>query len=213
MPSFGALGVAAYCPRQLWYHRRDDRTPDRADDARALASAYPRLRARHIDGDRLAVTPATAAKNLDRIADKYPTLWTHLTNPAETAVTLQGRDAHGEIAKLLATDPPTPTLVSSGDPPDHGVWDAHAVRGTAAALALAWETDHPIPETIVEYPRHGIVRRVQNTARRRATYRRLRRTVESMDGPPPRIDNTAKCNACHYQDECGVPTHSLHSRL
>mgnify|MGYP000536634911 CR=1 FL=1 len=35
--------------------------------------------------------------------------------------------------------PPTPTIVSPGDPPDAGVWKPHSVQAVAAAKALAWE--------------------------------------------------------------------------
>lgn len=213
MQSFGALGIAAYCPRQLWYHRRTDDTPDRADDARAIALAYDRLRAQSIDGDRLAVTPDAAADNIDRARQQFPDLWPHLESPAATDVFVSGRDAHGEVAKLLGTDPPTPTLVSAATPPDEGVWKPHAVRAVAAALAVAWESNTRIGRTIFEYPRHGIVRSVAITAQRRATYRRVLRIAKSMDAPPSRIDNDAKCGACPYQETCGVKTRSLTSLL
>lgn len=213
MQSFGVLGIAAYCPRQLWYHRRADDAPDRAEDARALALSYDRLRAQQISGERLAVTPETAARNLDRVVERFPALWPHLEDPNQTDVFVTGRDARGEVAKLLATDPPVPTLVSNAAPPEDGVWQPQAVRATAAALAVAWETNQRVERTVLEYPRHGRVRSVAVTARRRATYRRVLRIAETMDGPPQRIDDAAKCDACTYQEECGVRSRSLSSLL
>ena len=81
------------------------------------------------------------------------------------------------------------------------------------AKALAWERKREIPEAMVEYPAHGVVRRVGVTTRNRAAYRRTVRTVRGIDGPPPRIDDAARCDACDYREECGVRTRSLKSLL
>ena len=81
------------------------------------------------------------------------------------------------------------------------------------AKALAWERGREIPSALVEYPAHGVVRAVRLTTRNKAAYRETVRTLEAVDGPPPRIDDEAKCDACDYREECGVRTRSLRSLL
>jgi CRISPR-associated exonuclease Cas4 len=83
---------------------------------------------------------------------------------------------------------------------------------TAVANALAWERQREIPRALVEYPAVGAVREVELTCRRTAAYRRVLRTVRSMDGPPPRVDDS-RCESCEYRTECGVKTRSLRSLL
>ena len=121
-------------------------------------------------------------------------------------------DCRGVAHKLLA-EPPRPVVVSPGRPPERGVWEPQSVRATAAAKALAWERGRPVERAIVEYPAHGVVRRLRLTTARKAAYRRALRTVRSLDGPPPRLDDDARCAACDYRTECGTKTASLRSRL
>jgi len=238
--TFGDLARAAYCPRQLYYERRDDDRgpPDRARERIALAYAYPdlrdatddRLRAAPIDRD-----PAAYRRAIDRLADRDD--WAELAEPSGRRVALRGKDCRGIAHKLLdpagdgsgngdsgdgsdgdgwrgTGDPPIPTVVSPGTPPDRGVWEPQAVRAVAVAKALAWERDarEPVERALVEYPAVGVVRTVRLTTRRRAAYRRVLRTVRSMEGPPPRVDD-ARCDACDYRGECGVRTRSLRSLL
>jgi len=138
--------------------------------------------------------------------------WSRLVDPADSDVLLEGKDCRGVAHKVLA-DPPRPVIVSAGRPPERGVWEPQAVRATAAAKALAWERETPVSSAIVEYPAYGRVRRVRLTTGRKAAYRRALRTVESLDGPPPRLDDEARCEPCEYREECGVRTRSLRSRL
>jgi len=55
------------------------------------------------------------------------------------------------------------------------------------------------------------VRSVRLTTRRAARYREALRTVRTLDGPPPRLNDDAKCGACDYQEQCGVKSRSLRS--
>jgi CRISPR-associated exonuclease Cas4 len=126
---------------------------------------------------------------------------------------VDGKDCRGVVDKVLDGDPPTPTLVSPGRPPERGVWHPQRVRAVAVAKALAWERERPVPAALVEYPAHGVVRRAEVTTRAARAYRRTLRTVRSMDGPPPRTDDDAKCEACDYRETCGVRTRSLRSLL
>lgn len=219
------LGRAAYCPRQLYYARqRDDREPPvEVLERRNLAFRYPELRTAsdgHLQTLPLAVSPAEYRENLDSLA-KGP-LWDRLVDPTERNALLHGKDCRGVAHKLLAgrddgdddtADPPTPVLVSGGVPPPQGVWEPQSVRAVALAKALAWEREREIPRALVEYPAVGVVRPVRLTTRKRARYRELLRTVRTLDGPPPRISDDAKCDSCDYRGACGVKTRSLRSLL
>jgi CRISPR-associated exonuclease Cas4 len=226
------LGRAVYCPRQLYYARNEDdfEPPEEVRQRRELAFRYPELRAADdptLSSLPLAVDPAEFRANLDELGESFR--WGALVNPAERDVLLTGKDCRGVAHKLLdgglfggsdgdgcedgdeVSQPPVPSLVSGGVPPPQGVWEPQAVRAVALAKALAWERHREIPRAIVEYPAVGVVRRVRVTTRRAARYREALGTVRSLDGPPPRLSNDAKCDGCAYQSECGVRSRSLRS--
>ncbi|QLG60636.1 CRISPR-associated protein Cas4 [Halorarum salinum] len=215
--AFSDLARAAYCPRQLYYLRRDDREPpEEATERIDLAFRYPTLRS--ADDDALREAPVDRPPDdyraaLDRLADREE--WAALTDPGSTRTLLEGKDCRGIAHKVLDPDdgPPVPTLVSPGAPPEQGVWEPQAVRAVAAAKALAWERGREVPRALVEYPAHGVVREVRLGVRKAAAYRRTLRTVRSMDGPPPRLRGSDKCDPCDYRAECGVETRSLRSWL
>ncbi|WP_248895663.1 CRISPR-associated protein Cas4 [Haloplanus halobius] len=216
MLTFGSLATAAYCPRQEYYARRDDadEPPPVAQARRDLAFRYPALRSASdatLAAEPIDRPPKAYRAALDRLAERED--WESLIDPAARNVLLDGRECRGIVHKLLAGDPPTPTFASPGRPPDQGVWEPQRVRAVAMAKALAWEREREIPSALIEYPAHGVVRRVDLTTRNKAIYRRTVRTVRSIDGPPPRIDDGAKCDACDYREECGVRTRSLKSLL
>jgi CRISPR-associated exonuclease Cas4 len=212
--AFTDLAAAAYCPRQLYYRRRDD--PDADRDARhELAFRYRELLAPETDlsDEPIAVTPTAYRRNLGCVRARLEeATFDALCDPPARDVFLAGRDARGVAHKLLEA-PPRPSVVVAGTPPERGVYASQAVRATAAALALARERGQRIESAFVEYATHGVVRRVRLGARRRGQYRRALGTARSIDGPPPRIDDDAKCRACEYREECGVRTCSLRSRL
>ena len=214
--AFADLARAAYCPRQLYYARRsDDRSPpDAVRERQTLAFAYDDLRGASDATlrDRPTALPPPAYRTaLDALEDRDD--WTELTANHERDVRLDGRDCHGVAHKVLDGDPPVPTLVSPGRPPESGVWEPQRVRAVATAKALAWEREREIPRALVEYPTHATVRTVRLTTGNRAAYRRTLRTVRELDGPPPRVDDRDRCDACDYADECGVRTRSLRSLL
>ncbi|MFB6270252.1 MAG: hypothetical protein ABEH83_09930 [Halobacterium sp.] len=210
--AFSDLAVATYCPRQLYYARRDDRDPPPEHDAALeLAGQYGALA---VASDAalatydLAVTPPQFRSNLDASLDRYP----RVADPAQTAVFLRGKDAHGRAAKLHR-GPLAVSVVTHGSPPEAGVYAPQGVRATAAAKALAWQEETPVDHAYVEYARHGVVRRVELTTRRKAAYRRALHAVRRLDGPPPRLHDDAKCGACEYSTECGARTRTLGSLL
>jgi len=216
MQTFRDVETAAYCPRKLYYRRRDPETPDppeRVAAVRELAFRYEELLE---DDDALARAPValTPTQYRSRLGRTRATVddWDAICDPHSREVHLSGQDCRGVAHKVL-DDPPRPSLVFTGDPPTNGVWEPQTVRLVAAAKALAWERERPVETAIAEYPAHGVVREVPLTTRRTAAYRSALRTARAIDAPPSRIDNDAKCPPCDYSDECGVRTRSLRSML
>lgn len=215
--TFRELETAAYCPRKLYYRRRDSQpdVPAEIERIRRLACEYDRLMTE--DAALLSAPiepdPATVRERLRAARDRLG-MWDALVTPAETDVYLSGKDARGIAHKLVETDAgAVPSLVFAGKPPAQGVWEPQSVRLVAAAKALSWERERPVEQTFVEYPAYGVIREVEVTARRCGQYRRALRIAESIDGPPARTDNDAKCEPCEYREQCGVRTRSLRSLL
>ncbi len=215
MQAFTDLSTAAYCPRKLYYKRtrNDHASPKDVASVRNLAYRYEGLLGFETDlaSEPIALSPTEYRSNLGRAKARLDR-WSEISDPSETRVFVSGKDAHGIVHKLLS-DPDTPIIVSPGEPPKQGVWESHSVWATAAAKALAWERKTPVEHAYVEYPAYGVIRRVGLTTRRKAAYRKALRTAESVDGPPPRLRNDARCDACAYRDICGTKTRSLRSRL
>jgi CRISPR-associated exonuclease Cas4 len=213
--AFSDLARAAYCPRQLYYARSDDTDPPAEyEAARDLAGQYSDLAVASVTALAtfdLAVEPAEFRSNLRRSLDRHP----GVADPRESAVFLRGKDAHGRADKLVAGDSGAlvPSLVTHGSPPETGVWEQQGVRATAAAKALAWREEREVDTALVEYARHGVVREVSLTTRRKAAYRRALRAARGLNGPPPRIHDDAKCGACDYRETCGTRTRTLGSLL
>jgi len=224
---FSDLARAAYCPRQLYYVRRDEErsVPPKARERIGLAFRYDEL----VDAPDRALrqlplhrTPAAYRRNLDRLRERDE--YDALVDPASERGFLSGKDCHGTVHKVLEPDerttdaddegaaPPVPTLVSSGEPPENGVWEPQAVRAVGLAKALAWEREREVERALVEYPAVGVVREVRLTVRKKAAYREALRAAQSIDGPPPRVDDD-RCDACDYAGECGTRRRSLRSLL
>lgn len=210
--AFADLARAAYCRRQLYYARRDDDRgpPPGVRIRRRLAFRYAEIRDGGPVPDAVAVDPGVYRERLDRLAGRDD--WADLVAPAGRAVRLDGKDCHGVAHKVL-DDPPRPSVVSPGEPPDRGVWRPQRVRAVATAKALAWERERPVERALVEYPAHGVVRTVRLTGGAKADYRRTLRALRRTEGVPPRTDERAKCEGCAYRERCGVRTRSLRSLL
>ena len=210
--AFSDLARATYCARQLYYARRDDREPPpEHDHARELAGQYDALAVASetaLATYDLAVEPPEFRSNLRASLDRHP----RVADPAESAVFVRGKDARGRVGKVH-TDPMAVSVVTPGRPPEAGVWEPQSVRAVAAAKALAWREEQPVERAYVEYARHGVVRGLELTTRRKAAYRRALRAVRALDGPPPRLHDDAKCGACEYSDRCGTKTRTLGSLL
>ena len=229
------LRTAAYCPRQLYYRRRDDddrEVPPRVAKRRALADRYPdlltagdetlaalptavdpgtfRRRLRwlrergHEPPDDATTSPAASGETSDR--------WRSLVDPLDRDRFVEGRDCRGVVHRLL-DDPVRPSLVSTGAPPARGVWRPQSVWAVGAAKALSYERGDTVATATVEYPAHGVVRRVRITGERRAAYRETVRTVRTLGEPPPRTADRQKCEACEYATDCGVRSRTLRSLL
>ncbi len=213
MYAFTDLSLATYCPRKLYYRRRDDAPyPDR-DGRHGLAFRYGDLLdpGTDLDDEPIAVAPAEYRRALGRSKARVGA-FESLADPDDRDVFLEGRRVRGVAHKVLES-PLAPSLVSAGTPPPEGVWEPQAVRAVAMAKALAWERETPVERAFVEYPTHGVVRGFELTARRTGQFRRALRTVASIDGPPARTRRRSKCEACEYRADCGVRTRSLRSLL
>lgn len=220
MHSFRAVETAAYCPRKLYYRRREPdeaaETPEAVEARRDIAFAYERLLADDaaLRTAPIEVTPTQFRSRLGcaraRLDDSA---WSALVEPAERDAFLSGRDCRGVAHKLLDTSPPSASLVFAGEPPETGIWHPQSVRLMAVAKALSWERECEVTRVFAEYPAYGVVREVDVDARRSAEYREAVRIADAIDGPPARTDNRAKCNPCEFSDMCGVRTRSLRSLL
>lgn len=214
MHAFRDLETAAYCARKL-YHRRRDADVDVPDvsDVRSLAFEYEHL----LDVDAaLLAAPIEVSPGVfrDRITATRRDLdaWDELADPPHRNAFLEGKDCRGVAHKVLE-DPIAPSLVFAGRPPEEGVWEPQSVRLVAAAKALSWERERSVERAYAEYPSRGVIREIALTTRRTGAYRRALRTTDSIDGPPARVANDAKCEPCEYCESCGPETRSLKSVL
>ena len=218
MIAFHELSTAAYCARKLYYARQQDEfeIPDEVPEKRDLAYRYEELLGatdRDLAELSIELPPGDYRTNLERECERHADAWPELADPTDGETLLSGRECRGYAHKILALDSPVPSLLFTGEPPPDGVWGPHSVRAVAAAKALAWECETPVERAFVEYPAHGKIREVRLTTRRKAHYRRIVRTVDAIDGPPPRLKNRSKCEECEFKEECGVKTRSLRSLL
>lgn len=218
MQSFRDVATAAYCPRKLYYRRRDPdsrEAPSAVRRCREVAFRYPELLDddESIRGAPVEVAPTTFRSRLG-CARARLAVWESILDPDEREVMLAGKDCRGIAHKRFNTpDGPSLSLVFAGEPPEDGVWHPQSVRLTAAAKALSWEQGTAVERVYAEYPAHGVVRAVDIGPRRAAEYREALRTARSIDGPPARVDNDAKCSVCEFRERCGVRTRSLRSLL
>ncbi|WIV66415.1 CRISPR-associated protein Cas4 [Natrialbaceae archaeon AArc-T1-2] len=217
--SFSDLRTAAYCPRKLYYRRRDDdrEPPEEVERVRDLAYRYDDvLEASNaaLSAEPIAVSPASYRDRLERTRTRLERTgrWESIRDPVARDRLVTGRHCRGIVHKVLA-DPLEPSVVSPGRPPERGVWEPHTVQAVAAAKALAWEHETAVETAVLEYPAYGVIRRIELTTRRKALYRRTLRTVRALDGPPARVRNRSKCESCAYASDCGVTTRTLRSLL
>jgi len=215
--SFSDLALAAYCPRKLYYRRREgrDETPPEVDALRDLAFRYEEGLSPE-GGDVLAEAPIAVTTTQFRsnlgCNKAHLDAWDALADPPRREAFLEGREVRG-IAHKVLEDPLAPAIVSPGEPPEEGVWKPQSVRAVAAAKALAWEEETPVERAFVEYPAYGRVREIGIGTRRKAAYRAALRAARELDEPPPRLSDDAKCDPCAFREECGVRTRTLRSLL
>jgi CRISPR-associated exonuclease Cas4 len=240
---FSDVARAAYCPRQLYYARRED---DRAvpPDARAridLAFRYPAL----VDAPdatlrRLPIrrSPAAYRRNLDRLRERDD--YDRLVDPERERAFVSGKDCHGTVHKVLggadATDAsPAAETTDAADSPDT----------TDASDA----TDPPVPVVVSpgEPPENGVwksqsvravaVAKAVAWEREREVPRALveypsvgavrevrittrkraayRRALRAARAidGPPSRVDDDRCSACDYREACGVGRRSFRSLL
>ncbi|OLZ42410.1 hypothetical protein A6E15_16190 [Natrinema saccharevitans] len=219
--SFSDLRTAAYCPRKCYYRQRlpaaERDPPPEVDAIRALEPRYESLLAAPpgaLEDEPIAVPSVRYRDRLtatrDRLAERGQ--WDRLRNPRDRDAFAAGRHCRGIVHKVLS-DPLEPVLISSGDPPESGVWESQSVQAVAAAKAVAWEHGTSVERAWLEYPAHGVIRSIDMTTRRKAQYRSALRAVRELDGPPARTTSRSKCESCEFAAECGVKTRTLRSLL
>jgi len=216
MHAFRDVATAAYCPRKLYYRRRDPDevgTPETVADRRKLAFSYERLLTddEALRDAPISVSPTTYRSRLGCLKARL-SAWSALADPPARDVLLTGRECRGVAHKVLSGIPAV-SLVFAGEPPEQGVWQPQSVRLVAAAKALSWERERTVERAFAEYPAHGIIREVAIDTRRKAQYREALRIADTIDGPPPRADSDTKCSPCEFSGQCGVRTRSLRSLL
>ncbi len=219
--SFSDLRTAAYCPRKCYYRRalpdEDRAPPPEVESIRGLEPRYEALLEAppgELEREPIAIS---AVRYRDRLATTRDRLvdaghWDRLRNPHDRDVFAAGRHCRGVVHKVLA-EPLEPVLLSTGDPPENGVWGPQSVHAVAAAKALSWEHGESVDRAWLEYPAYGEIRSLELTTRRKARYRRALRAVRELDGPPARSTNRSKCESCEFAAECGVKTRTLRSML
>ena len=214
MHAFSDLATAAYCPRKLYYRLRDDdhATPAAVRERRELAFRYPELIDPDADLSEEPIEPTPTAFRANLGCARELDAWDALCAPARRNAFLEGRESRG-IAHKVLTDPLSVSIISAGSPPEQGAWRPQTARAVAAAKALSWEEGREVGHAYVEYPAHGVVRKLGLSTRRKAIYREAVARAESIDGPPPRLDDDSKCDPCEYREQCGVKTRSLRSLL
>lgn len=208
------LSMAAHCPRKLYYSTRDDqrRMPHELVRLRELAFRYPYvLSGGKLPSDLLDVTPTQVRATLGCAKERLED-WDGIADPPQRHVVLEGREARGIADKVLA-NPVAPVLITDGRPPAAGAWRPDVVRAVAAAKALSWAQEVPVDRAYVEYPATGAIRRVRLSTRQKAFYREAVAVADTLDGPPPRVDDAEKCESCKYRARSGPRTRSLRSLL
>lgn len=219
MHAFRDVETAAYCPRKLYYRLNspeEESVPAVVGERREIAFEYRSL----LENDErlreapIEVTPTQFRSRLGCARARLDR-WDDLVDPAETDAFLSGRECRGIAHKVLRSEskPPSLSLVFAGQPPERGVWQPQSVRLMAAAKALSWEEQTAVEDVYAEYPAYGVIRRIEVGARRTAAYREAVRIADSVDGPPARIKNGAKCEPCEFRPQCGVRSRSLRSLL
>ncbi|QLG49799.1 CRISPR-associated protein Cas4 [Natrinema halophilum] len=219
--SFSDLRTAAYCPRKCYYQRtlpdEDREPPSEVDAIRVLATRYEELLEAPpaaLEREPIAIPPTRYRDRLTSTRRRLEAAghWDRLCNPSDRGVFAAGKHCRGIVHKVLG-NPLEPVLISSGEPPDTGVWEPQSVHAVAAAKALAWQRGERVERAWLEYPAYGVIRSLELTTRRKAQFRNALRTVRELDGPPARTTNRSKCDACEFVADCGVKTRTLRSLL
>ncbi|MDY7082645.1 MAG: Dna2/Cas4 domain-containing protein, partial [Halobacteria archaeon] len=224
---------AAYCERQAYYEmrRENDQDFEPSTETRVLhhlAYLYDSLLDEpeealttalkfadsEDDRDELDIDIRTIVRGLRRTRDTFE-YWDAVVRPYRQEMYLETPRLHGTLDKIVEThDGYVPSIVKTGEPPRNGVWSSERLEATAVWRII--DAHYPSPSRVfVEYPRTGEIRVAEIDRRDR---RRLEKLLESLEEarkghPPSRTSNPSKCDACEFQEECGVKTTSLLSRL
>ncbi|MDY6779126.1 MAG: Dna2/Cas4 domain-containing protein [Halobacteria archaeon] len=232
------LRSAEYCGRQAFYrmkHSEEKEFEVNPETAllRQLPHIYPavlddpeeglRRAAEHaeVDLQEIELGAEDVAKSVERIRNTLgEDGWDRVSRPFRHETYVKTRRLEGTVEKTVETeDGYAPSVIKTGGPPENGVWSSERVEATACARLVAEEfgsVDGSEVETAyVEYPRAGEVRVVSIDDE---DERRVDSLLETLDEavkghPPSRVNNRSKCEACEFQETCGVKTESLLTRI
>lgn len=168
--SLPELKAATYCPDRDQYRTGDAVASDHPEERRSLAFRYPQL----VTAEKpllaelpIGVPPGTYRHRLRQLRSR--SVWSQLTDPADTDRPFETRDCHGTVPKVLES-PTRPVLVSASRPPAHGVWRAQEVAAVAATAGLQADREETVDRAVIEYPGHGVVRSISITPHHRRRY-------------------------------------------
>jgi CRISPR-associated exonuclease Cas4 len=125
--------------------------------------------------------------------------------PSEVEVDLSSErlGLSGRLDRLVKKDPPLPSIIRSGLPPEEGVWRADRLRLAGYALLIEDGRKRRIDSGLVEYPKAGVIREV--TIRgidRSRVLRILDRIRQIKDGRLPDRPDGAPCDLCVLKERC-----------
>jgi len=125
--------------------------------------------------------------------------------PSEVEVDLRSDrlGLSGRLDRLITRDPPEPSIIRMGTPPENGIWKDDRIRLAGYALLLEDAYDQRVDRGFVEYPRAGEIRsaKIRSTDRRRIL--KIRDRIRQIkEGRLPDRPKNAPCDRCPLAEKC-----------
>lgn len=108
-----------------------------------------------------------------------------------------------------------PNVLKTGRPPENGVWKTERLLLTGYALLVEESYDTIVKTGIVEYLRHGTIRRIRIRARERRevlqTLHKIKKIYQNQVIPEKPAH--ALCERCEHNEKCDVTPETLSSKF